>query len=203
MDWSRRAGHLLLAEWLVNLRNIFQVLVSADPRYGPIFSAGVAQTMTERLVASGYREGTGEPVVLLGWSGGAQIALGAAWFLAGQGIPVHVVTLGGVFTADPGLDRVQHFTTVHGSRDMVYRLGPIAFPGRRRWARRSPWRRAIAQGRVSDQRIGPLKHVGRGSYLSGYRIDGVPGFEHTARQLSLAIERSLEIGRGSGPAPGR
>ncbi|MCB0912843.1 MAG: hypothetical protein KDB60_14620, partial [Propionibacteriaceae bacterium] len=64
---------------LVNLRNAIQLFVSADRRYGPTYNIGTAQQVLESLLRHGYRLGSGVPVTLVGWSGGAQISVGAAW----------------------------------------------------------------------------------------------------------------------------
>lgn len=157
---------------LINLRNAYQVLVSADPRYGPVFSAGVAQSLWKQLAAAGYQPGSRANIVLLGWSGGAQIAAGAAWYLGSAGARVSLISLGGILTADPGLRRCQEIVHLVGTKDWQTRwFAPVLFPSRRRWARHSAWREAISEGRLTQHMIGPFRHVGRGSYLSGARLD--------------------------------
>ena len=168
----RRKTRLIrsIAGWVINLRNVYQVMVSADARYGPVFSAGIAQTVWRRLREAGYQHHSRAEVVLLGWSGGAQMAAGAAWYLGGAGVRVSLISLGGIFSADPGLQRCRSIHHLVGSRDWQARwFAPMVFPGRRRLARHSPWARARAEGRVQERFIGPFKHVGGGSYLSGRR----------------------------------
>jgi len=70
-----------LADQLVNWRNLTQVLVSMDPRYGPIYDAGGARSLYAALLNHGFVPGSGAPVVLVGYSGGAQVCLGAATYL--------------------------------------------------------------------------------------------------------------------------
>ena len=53
LDWRLNGTRLLPA--LLNVRNLFQVLVSADHRYGPLYSFGIARVARERLEAHGYR----------------------------------------------------------------------------------------------------------------------------------------------------
>ena len=90
---------------ILNLRNLFQVLVSADHRYGPLYSFGIARVAADRLRAAGCVPGDGVPVVLLGSSGGGQISLGAATYLADElGGPLAIVTFGGVMASDRGID---------------------------------------------------------------------------------------------------
>lgn len=191
---SKRWGWVSVAT--INVRNAFQVLVSADPRYGPVYSAGIAQTTWKQLVAKGYQPGV-DQLVLLGWSGGAQIAAGAAWYLGSAGARVTLISLGGVFTADPGLDRVQKIVHLVGERDWQARwVSPILFPKRRRWARRSPWNKARDEGRVIEKMIGPFKHVGPGSYLSAARLpDGRTSSQATSDAIAAALEQTGLVSR--------
>ncbi|MFT4218695.1 MAG: hypothetical protein QM619_16125 [Micropruina sp.] len=48
----------------------------------------------------GHRPGSPDEVVLLGWSGGAQIALGATWYRQALGLHVSVLSLGGMLSDD-------------------------------------------------------------------------------------------------------
>jgi len=40
---------------LINLRNLFQVAVSVDHRYGPFYNLGQAENVRDALLAYGYR----------------------------------------------------------------------------------------------------------------------------------------------------
>src|SRR5215471_17145106 len=80
LERMRLRGDALLSG-LINIRNVFQVAVAADPRYGPIFASGVARVIAQHAVAAGYRPGGSQRLVLLGYSGGAQVAVSAAPFL--------------------------------------------------------------------------------------------------------------------------
>lgn len=154
-----------IAPNLINLRNTLQVLVSADPRYGPTFNIGVAQEIWRALIRHGYARGCGAPVTLVGYSGGAQMAVGAAWFLAMLDVPTSVICIGGIFSDDPGLDQIEHLWDLRGTRDRLRWLGPIAFPGRWPIARLSTWNRARHDRRVTVTTLGPMTHDGRGSYF--------------------------------------
>lgn len=59
LDRLRRARRESLTPKLINVRNILQVLVSADPRYGPTFNAGLAQQVVRSLDRAGGRPGAG------------------------------------------------------------------------------------------------------------------------------------------------
>lgn len=154
---------------LVYFRNALQFAVSADDRYGPVYALGVARVIRQRLLDAGYRPGSNQPVVLFGWSGGAQIALSTAWYLAGLGIPTYLLSLGGVLTSDPGLDRVRCVWHLQGSRDITPHLGSL-FPGRWPGRRNTFWARAVAEGRIQVHDVGPMHHMGRRSYLSRSRL---------------------------------
>jgi hypothetical protein len=176
---------------LLNLRNLFQVAVSADERYGPIFNYGVSQEIVEGLRRAGYRGDSGVPVTLLGWSGGAQIALGAAPFLALElGAPLRVVSIGGVMAADPGLDRVHRCWHLVGDRDRVQRLGALLSPGRWPGALASPWHRARMDGRLVEIPVGPMEHRFPGNYFDDRaRLDGgQPLAERTLAAVVAVLE---------------
>jgi pimeloyl-ACP methyl ester carboxylesterase len=82
---------------LINLRNMFQVTVSVDHRYGPFFNLGQAENVRDALLAFGYHPGSGKGIFLIGYSGGAQVSLGLAAFLRGMlQAPVTVISVGGV-----------------------------------------------------------------------------------------------------------
>lgn len=150
---------------LVNARNAIQLFVCADRRYGPTYNIGTAREITRCLQRNGYRIGSGIPVTLIGWSGGAQIAIGACAYLGMADIPLRVISLGGMFADDPGMDRIQHLTHLRGSKDPLERLGSILFAGRWPRAVGSPWTRAKAEGRVDVITLGPMAHNNTAHYF--------------------------------------
>lgn len=165
MKLSRRtlAG---VAGTVINLRNLWQVAVSADRRYGPLYNLGSAELILGALVTRGYRIGSGMPVTLIGYSGGGQVAVGAAAHLEGMlACRVRVISLGGVLSSDPGLRGLHRLYHLAGRRDMVQRLSFIFFPGRWPFLTYSSWNQALAAGRISFVDLGPMDHTGRGGYL--------------------------------------
>ena len=62
----------------INLRNLMQVLVAADPRYGQIYSRGVSNILLHALERHNYPFGSGMPITLIGYSGGAEMSISAA-----------------------------------------------------------------------------------------------------------------------------
>jgi hypothetical protein len=152
---------------LINLRNVLQVAVSADPRYGPIYNLGVANAIAESLQGHGYRLGSGTPVTLIGWSGGGQISLGAAAFLSGMlKAPIRVISVGGVMADDPGLISVTHLYHFYGSNDPIQAMGGKLYAGRWPVFKQSIWNRALAQGKITFTELGPFSHNGKDNYFS-------------------------------------
>ena len=151
---------------LVNLRNLIQVAISADRRYGPIYNLGVAREIRAGLLRHGYPLGSGTPVTLLGASGGGQIALGAAWYLPVLiAAPVRVISLGGVMASDMGIERIEHLWHLWGQKDPIVPLGQRLFAGRWPIFPNSVWNRALAQGKITLIPLGPITHNGRGNYF--------------------------------------
>jgi len=85
--------------FLINFRNMLQVLVSADYRYGPIYNLGEAQQIVNQLMDAGYQLGSKHPLTLIGFSGGAQVALGSASYLKKVlNVPIHIIAIGGTYS---------------------------------------------------------------------------------------------------------
>jgi hypothetical protein len=191
LDRMRLGGDQLLSS-LINLRNVFQVAVAADPRYGPIFSCGVAQVIVGKAIAAGYRP-DGPPLVLLGYSGGAQVAVGAAPYVRHSlGGRVHVISLGGVLDSDPGLRALSCMNHLVGEHDVMERIGRIVYPGRWPIARQSAWNVARRAGVVRIQRMPGMSHNTPGGYMDpGVRTtSGEVNPEVTARIIA-SIVRSI------------
>ncbi len=178
--------------FLINLRNLFQVLVSADSRYGPIYNQGGASLIVNALRRHGYPFGSGTPVILIGYSGGGQICLGAAPYLkAIIRAPVTLISLGGVLCSDPGIAEVERLYHIQGSRDWVQQIGAVVFPGRWPLLPNSTWNRAKAQGRIQTICPGPFSHTGKGGYLDAetHLPDGRTCLEVTLDTVIGLIQR--------------
>ena len=150
---------------IVNLRNAFQLFVSADRRYGPIYNLGVAHEIMRGLLRHGYRPHNRKPVVLLGWSGGGQIAIGAVTYLAPMTGDVYVISVGGMLSDDIGLHQVKHLWHLYGEKDQLQALGQKLFTGRWRTKPQSPWNRARRARKIDLIALGPFKHNGQGNYF--------------------------------------
>lgn len=192
MKTSRRriAG---IGGMMINLRNAWQVAVSADRRYGPMYDEGSAELIARELRTIGFGPDRPGPVVLVGYSGGGQIALGACEPLARRyRRPAWVVSLGGVMASPRTLDGIGRVTHLTGRSDGVARIGAVAFPGRWPFVTWSAWNRARAQGIVRTVDLGPMKHTGAGGYLdaSERHENGRTFVETTVDAVAAAAEEA-------------
>ncbi len=166
---SRGAGDSFLRNALgmiINLRNVMIVAVSADPRYGPMYNFGIAYVMYKSLVANGYPPGNDVPVSLIGYSGGAQMACGAAPYLKEAiGAPIEVISLGGVISGDNPLLQLRRLYHLVGDKDMIERAGPVMFPSRWKIMVRSYWNVAKRLGVLKEISLGPVGHQVPGGML--------------------------------------
>ncbi len=175
-------------------RNLFNVAVSADPRYGPINNAGVSREITKSLYRHGFPLAGDIPVVTMGWSGGGQIAVGVAPFLRlGLDAPIYVVSIGGVLTDDPGIAFVEHLWHLQGSRDNFPLIGDLLFPGRWPIINNSAWNKFKRAGKLTRIDPGPMTHTGRKDYFDPHTTlpDGRTHVEQTVAIIRDAI-RTIE-----------
>ena len=102
--WLRRRIGLLLF-----LHNVMQIFVAADRRYRPLYNRAVGAQIADQLRLAGYRPDSGIPVVLLSYSGGAQVATGAVDELHTQlRAPLLLITLGGFHNGANDLTHAEH-----------------------------------------------------------------------------------------------
>lgn len=195
-----------LAGYLINIRNIWQVLISADKRYGPIFNQAVAQVFLHALLRYNYDPAGDRPVYVIGYSGAGQMAVGCAQYLREwvQG-PVYIISLGGVFDSDPGLLAATHTFHLHGTMDRSHHLGLIA-PGRWPFFPASAWNRARRQGQVTEINMGPMGHTGRGGYLDSKHTlpNGTQFVDHTVAVIADIVRRTTTgapLPKGEAPTP--
>lgn len=176
-----------LAGYLINLRNIWQVAISVDKRYGPIYNQGVAQVLVQVLLQHNYDLEERRPIILMGYSGAGQIALGASTYVKEQtGAPVFVISLGGIFGSDPGLLAADHIYHIYGLDDRPQRLGQLLFPGRWPIFFYSAWNRAVRTGRITAIPLPSVSHAGGTGYLTTSRKlpDGTTHLDKTVQVIS-------------------
>jgi len=186
-------------------RNVLQVGVSGDLRYGPYYNFGIAQVIVASLLRHGYRIGSARPVIMVVISGSGQISAGCAPMLK-QMIrrPVWIVSVGSILTAEPGILDVEHVYHLSGSKDFTQHLGKILW--RHSWPifpNSAPhlFRR---QGRLTVVDVGPMKHMQRGDYMSrSVRLpNGQRHVDKTADVVAEFVHRiEAEAKDAVGPAP--
>jgi hypothetical protein len=175
---------------MIRLRNMFQVLVAADGRYGPIYSAGTYRTMREKLTSKGYTASSNQPIILLGYSGGAEISLGAAPFLQSAfHSRLTLLSLGGVLSSHAGLAALDRLVHIQGSADRVAKIGGIFFIHRWRLFGSSYWNLARKQGKFTKIGMPGISHNGPGGYLDAATV--TRGADANNLQRTLAVIRSV------------
>jgi predicted Abi (CAAX) family protease len=181
-DKMRWENPMALLGFMVNLRNAWVVAVSADKRYGPIYNQGIAQVLYNGLIQQGYQPGGGTPITLIGYSGGAQMSVAAAPYLKrALGVDIEVISLGGVMSANNNFLKLEHLYHLVGDKDGVAALGPLLFPGRRKWFPLSYWNRALRKGKISEVSLGPVGHQVPGGLMdpNAFLPDGQSYLQHT------------------------
>lgn len=173
---------------LFTIRNLFQVAVSGDPRYGPIYNLSLAREIGFSLVRQGYPLESGLPIWVMGWSGGGQISVGTARYLCRLfKVPVYVISIGGVILDDPGIATITHLYHLQGTLDNYPRIGYYLSPGRWKFVKHSPWNKAWNEGRITVIDPGPMKHTGKDDYFDA-RARLPNGQTHVERTAEVVVE---------------
>jgi hypothetical protein len=199
--WRRlqalRKKHSSWLTSLINARNFFQLLVAADRRYGPIFNEALASLILDALVDAGWRQtDQAHRLSLIGYSGGVQMAIGAAPFLARRWRgPIGVVSIGGTVIEPAGMDYVDRLDHLVGSGDLAVRLSALMCASRWPIALRSAWARARRDARIHVVPLGRIGHTGSHGYLGMARPAGSArtGFETTLTAMLASLSRPLSL----------
>jgi hypothetical protein len=189
IDGQKLAGNL------INIRNIWQVLISADKRYGPIYNQAMAEVLLHSLLRYNYDLNSNTPVFIIGYSGAGQMAVGAVTYLRELiNAPVYVVSLGGIFSSDPGLLAVDHLYHIHGTKDWPHRLSLLA-PGRWPFFATSEWNRARRQGLITLVNVGPMCHTSTGGYLDvkSFLPNGASYLDNTVEIVSGIVRKHAQV----------
>lgn len=185
-------GRRSILSLLIKLRNIYQVMVSADHRYGPIFSQGAAKTIERSLRSAGYRPGIDGRVTIIGYSGGAQVAIGATPFLKARlQSAIEVISIGGVIASDPGLavlDRLHHF---QGDGDNVEKLGAVMFAERWKIFANSHWNTAKRDGRIIVHKMANTLHAGPKGYFGLPKTNGNSNNDRMVDAIAKLFTRAM------------
>jgi len=196
-QWAlrRKVDGPKLAGYLINLRNIWQVLISADKRYGPIYNQAMAEVLLHGLLRYNYDLNSNTPVFIMGYSGAGQMAVGAVTYLRELiNAPIYAISLGGIFSSDPGLLAVDHMYHLYGTQDWPRRLSLLA-PGRWPLFATSEWNRARRQGLITLVNVGPMCHTSTGGYLDMKSLlpNGVSYLDHTVAVVSDIVRKHARL----------
>lgn len=200
-DRMRWANPMAILGLLVNIRNAWAVAVSADKRYGPIYNQGIAQVVYDGLLQHGYQPNDGTPITMIGYSGGAHMSAAIAPYLKRVlGANIQVISLGGVMSANSNFLKLEHLYHLVGEKDVVAALGPILFPGRRKFFPLSYWNRAMRKGKITEINLGPMGHQVPGGLMDpkAFLPNGESHLHHT-----ISVIRSILEGRLLVSAPPR
>lgn len=162
-------GWLEMADILIKIRNLWRFAISVDDRYGPIYNQGIAHAIIDRMnAAHPIPSSPNQPlkIILIGTSGGAQVALGAAPYLdQWLDTQIIVVSVGGVFAGTDGFQSAEHVYHLQGRRDWIEDIGSVVFPSRWPWTVGSPFNQALRQNHFTIQTTGPHDHDGSTGYF--------------------------------------
>ena len=182
----------LLAAVLVQANNVIKVGISSDRRYGPILNYELALKISLRLAETGFRPDAGSRIVLTGYSGGAEMAMGVADYLRRiTRAPISIISFCGVFSGNQVLDQLAGITTIVGSKDPVAAFGRIAYPGRSPLLPLSNWNKALAAGRIQRPVIDGMNHNGsRGPFSEAFRPQVIKAILEALQSPAVAPEQT-------------
>lgn len=188
-------GWLGIADILIKIRNLWRFAISADERYGPVYNQGIASAIAEQMNAAHPLplDSQRQPldIILIGTSGGAQVALGATPYLnQWLNSDITVVSVGGVFNGINGFEQADRVFHLRGTQDWVEDIGGIIFPSRWVFTIASPFSRARQQGRYQSVVSGPHEHDGSQGYFGK---DYVSASKTTYVNLTLQAINQLPI----------
>lgn len=186
--------------FLINIRNFLQTLVSADWRYGLAYNAAMAKLVLFGLVRHGYDLEAPVPIVIIGYSGGGQVAAGVSGLLRrALEVPVHVISLAGVMAGNAAFGSIDSWHQIVSDRDPVEKLGFVLFPMRWPIAVFSPWNRAKRAGKVSIVRLDKARHDKSRSYMD--KEAPAPGggsmLDRTVRTVRDIVRQVMPEARGA------
>ncbi|MEU4361777.1 hypothetical protein [Promicromonospora sp. NPDC023987] len=187
MGWLRHHVGIVLF-----LHNVMQIFVAADRRYRPLYNRAVGAQIADQLRLAGYKANCGIPVVLLSYSGGAQVATGAVDELFAElRAPLWLITLGGFHNGANDLSHALQLHRLTSSTDWIERVSTRLFPERWPLFRRSAWNRAKDAGKITVHPLDPADHIGPSSYISptAHLADGRSYLDRTTETV-IGIIRS-------------
>jgi hypothetical protein len=187
-------GWLKNADILIKIRNLWRFAISADERYGPVYNQGIATAIVDRMNAAHpitRKQDQPLKIILIGTSGGVQVALGAVPYLERWlDTKLIVLSVGGAFDGDTGFDTVDHVYHLKGRKDWIEDLPQIVFASNWPWVVGSPFNQARLQGRYTVTITGPHAHDGEKGYFGTAKL---PNKKMTYVELTLDKVNQLPI----------
>ena len=175
----------------IQANNVIKVGISSDRRYGPVMNYELALKIARRLEQLDFHPSHASRVVLVGYSGGAEMAIGTAEILQKLCCsPVQVITVCGVFSGNAALESIQDVAMVVGSKDPVAAFGRLAYPGRLGLLPLTNWNRWQRSHSLHRYQIDRMSHNGSSGPFS-------VAFRH---KVVAAICRELERSLVSAPS---
>ncbi len=187
-------GWFKTANVLIKIRNLWRFAIAADDRYGVVYGRGIAAAVVDRMNAvHPIPQSPEQPInlILLGTSGGVQVALGAVPYLHDR-LPakITVVSAGGAFDGEAGFNTVEQVYHLKGQRDWVEGIPRIVFSSRWSWTIGSPFNQAKQQGRFHFSESGNHTHDGDQGYFGQAIVEGT---KITYAELTLQHVNQLPI----------
>ncbi len=177
--------------FMMSIRDLIVVAVSADPRYGRIYNQRTAQIIYNSLIGHGYRSDSQIPITVIGFGAGAQKAMAAIPDLKqALDTPIEVISVAGEIAGNNNAILVEHLYHLVGDKDIFERLIQILSPRRWKVFFLSYWNRAQHMGKISVVSLGPVAHIGRGGPLDGnkYLPDGRTHLRQTLDIVSSIVQ---------------
>ncbi|MBF2006115.1 MAG: hypothetical protein IGS49_11790 [Chlorogloeopsis fritschii C42_A2020_084] len=185
-------GWLANADIIIKIRNLWRFAISADDRYGEVYNLGIANAIIDRMNAAHPIPKYPKEhlkVILIGTSGGVQVALGAASYLdQWLNARLIVVSVGGSFDGETGFESVDHVYHLQGSRDWVEDITSIVFASRWPITVASPFNQARQLGRYTVINTGPHAHDGAEGYF-GTELVG----ESQTKYVELTLKKVNQL----------
>ncbi|MBD2314302.1 hypothetical protein H6G20_21775 [Desertifilum sp. FACHB-1129] len=186
------------SQFLLEARNVWRMALSADNRYGRIYNRAIALTIVERMDAQQsipISPDRSLQLILMGKSGGAQVALGATPYLSQWlNADITVISFGGMFNGNEGFEKANHVYHLRGERDWIETIGGVVLPSRWHWTFGSPYNRARREDRYTVVESGSHAHQGDNGYFGTEKAEeGVPYVELTLEKVNqLPIWSNLD-----------
>ncbi len=175
-----------LCSFCVQANNVIKVGISSDRRYGPVMNYELALKIARRLEQLHFHPSRASRVILVGYSGGAEMAIGTASILQKLCCsPVQVITVCGVFSGNAALESIKDVAMVVGSKDPVAAFGRLAYPGRLSLLPLTNWNRWQRSHSLHRYQIEGMSHNGSsGPFSEAFR-------QKVVAEICLELERSL------------